>query len=129
MKTGLPWNDRDPRAVEAFLKGANGDYQKLAPLREFLNHLENVAVGVRQDVFDLETISMSEGGRIIDTVANYGSYIEGVRRELGKPGVYAELEYLAEKLKGFRRGQGSACVCGNRAHGSDQQGCSLAVRP
>ena len=102
LKTLLPWNDRDRSAVDDYLKAANGDHEQLAPLREYLNHLENIAVGVRQDVFDLETISLSEGGRIIDTVANYGPYIESVRRELGMPRVYSEIEYLAARLKEFR---------------------------
>ena len=102
LKDVLPWNDRDRRAVDAFLKEANGDHQKLAPLREYLNHLEVLAIGVRQDVFDLETVSLSEGGRIIDTVTNYGPYIESVRKELGMPRVYSEIRDLAAKLAEFR---------------------------
>jgi Domain of unknown function (DUF4760) len=99
LKAVLPWNDRDPREVEAFLKDMSGDHQKLAPVRSYLNHLEDLAVGVNQGVFDLETISMSEGGRIIDTVASYGPYIEGIRRELGRPTIYAEIEDLAKRLE------------------------------
>jgi Domain of unknown function (DUF4760) len=108
MKDVLPWNDRDRKAVEAFLEEANGDRRKLAPLREYLNHLENIAIGVRQKVFDLETISLSEGGRIIDIVTNYGTYIEGVRQELGKPLVYEEIKILAKRLEDFRSRQGAA---------------------
>lgn len=66
LKSVLPWNDRDPEVVAAFLKEANGDRAKLTPVREYLNHLEDLAVGIKQGVFDLGTISMLEGTRIID---------------------------------------------------------------
>jgi hypothetical protein len=44
-----------------FFRRSNGDYEKLMPVREYLNHLEDIAVGVKQGVFDLDTISMLEG--------------------------------------------------------------------
>jgi hypothetical protein len=72
-------------------------------LRQYLNHLEDLAVGVKQGVFDLETISMIQGSRTIDVVTNYGPYIEGIRRELDKPAIYEELDELAELLKNMRR--------------------------
>jgi Domain of unknown function (DUF4760) len=102
LKAVLPWNDSDPKEVAAFLKQADGDHEKLAPVREYLNHLEDLAVGVKQGVFDLETISLSEGGRIIDTVATYRPYMESVRREIRRPTVYGEIEDLADMLKALR---------------------------
>lgn len=108
LKAVLPWNDRDPKGVTAFLEDAKGDHEKLAPLRQYLNHLENLAIGVKQGVFDLETISMIQGSRTIDVVTNYGPYIEGIRRELDRPATYQELEELAELLKTLRQGTASA---------------------
>lgn len=101
LKEFLPWNDRDPEEVASFLKVTNGDHEKLSPVRRYLNHMEDIAVGVKQGVFHLETISMLQGSRIIDTVANYEPYIKYVRQELRRPGIYMYLEELAERLKAY----------------------------
>jgi hypothetical protein len=103
LKAGLPWNDRDPKEVAAFLARANGDREKLVPVREFLNYYEDLAVGARQGVFDIETISMSEGSRIIATAENYRVYVEDIRREIGKSTLYENLECLAEILRSLRK--------------------------
>lgn len=105
LKAVLPWNDRDPKEVAAFLKDAAGDRARLGSVREYLNHLEDLAVGIKEGVFDLDTVSMLEGSRIIDTVASYSPYIEGVRRELGRPALYLDIEELAQMLKVQRRGK------------------------
>jgi hypothetical protein len=101
LRAFLPWNDRDPEEVASFLKATNGDREKLSPVRRYLNHMEDVAVGVRQGVFRLETISMLQGSRIIDTVASYKPYIKYVRQESHRPGIYMYLEELAERLKEY----------------------------
>lgn len=98
LKSGLPWNDRDPEEVAAFLKAANNDHVKLAPVRQYLNHMEDIAVGVTQGVFDLKTIAMLQGSRTVDTVANYMPYIKSIRQELNRPGIYSYLEMLAQLL-------------------------------
>jgi len=102
LKAVLPWNDRDPEEMAAFLKEVNGDHAKLYPVREYLNHLVDIAVGVKQGVFDLDTISMLEGGRIIDVVASYAPYIESVRQEVHRPRIYEDIEDLAELIKVHR---------------------------
>jgi len=101
LKAFLPWNDRDPEGVAAFLKAVHGDHEKLSPVRRYLNHLEDIAVGVKQGVFHVETISMLQGSRIIDTVANYMPYIRNIRQELGRPEIYMYLEELAGLLKEY----------------------------
>jgi len=103
LKSVLPWNDRDPEEMAAFLKEVNGDHAKLYPVREYLNHLVDIAVGVKQGVFDLDTISMLEGGRIIDVIASYAPYIESVRQEAHRPGIYEDIEDLAELIKAHRQ--------------------------
>lgn len=105
LKAVLPWNDRDPKIVSAFLAEIGNDHAKLTPIREYFNHLTDLAVGVKQEVFDLETLSMIEGGRIIDTAASFRPYFEQVRRELGRPSVYEDIEQLAEILKVHRKGK------------------------
>lgn len=104
LKAVLPWNDRDPQEVAAFLKEADGDHAKLTAVRGYLNHLVDIAVGIKQGVFDLETISMLEGNRIIDIVASYTPYIESVRKELHRPTTYEDIEDLAQMIKEHRRG-------------------------
>src|SRR5689334_17908215 len=74
LKAVLPWNDRDREEVAAFLKKAAGNHAKLTPVREYLNHLNDIGVGVKQGVFDLDTIAMLEGSRIIDVVESYAPY-------------------------------------------------------
>jgi hypothetical protein len=99
LSAALPWNDRSAEEVAAFLKEADGQHVKLEPVRQYLNHLEDVAVGVKQNVFDIDTIYMLDGRRIIDTVANYMPYILGVRKELDRPNIYDDIEDLAALLK------------------------------
>lgn len=99
LKAQLPWNDRDPQEVASFLKARQGDHVKLAPVRAYLNHLEDLAVGVKSGVYDVEVVSMLSGSRIIDTASNYASYIENVRRELRRPRLYEGLDELVEQLK------------------------------
>jgi hypothetical protein len=105
LKSVLPWNDRDPQEVAAFLKQAAGDHAKLAPVREYLNHLTDLAVGIKQGVFDLETVSMLEGSRIIGTAESYSHYIADIRRELNNPWTYEDIEELAEMLREQRNGK------------------------
>lgn len=120
LKAVLPWNDRDPEVVAEFLKTANGNHQKLGPLRAYLNHLEDLAVGVKRNIFDLETIDISEGSRIIDTVACYAPYIESIRRELDRPTTYSEIEGLAEMLRRLR--------LQSAGFGEDNKSEDLAIR-
>jgi Domain of unknown function (DUF4760) len=108
LKAVLPWNDRDPEEMAVFFRDAEGDYERLAPVREYLNHVEDVAVGVKQGVFDFETISMLEGGRIVDVAASYAPYIKSVRQELSRPTLYNDIEDLAKRLKVYRQSSPAA---------------------
>jgi hypothetical protein len=99
LKAGLPWNDSDPKLVAGFLKEAKGDHVKLASVRAYLNSLEDLAVGVKQGVFDLETTYMLSGRRIMETAINYEPYIRSIRKEINSTAVYCELEDLAAMLK------------------------------
>jgi Domain of unknown function (DUF4760) len=102
LKASLPWNDRDPSNVAAFLEEAKEDHEKLALVRRYLNSLEDLAIGVKQGVYDLEIIYLSEGERITTTVENYQPYIQGIREELKSQLVYNEINDLANMLKAFR---------------------------
>ena len=99
LKAQLPWNDRDPQEVAAFLKARQGDYAQLTPVRSYLNHLEDLAVGVKAGVYDVEVVSMLSGSRIIDTASNYAGYIADVRSQLKRPRLYECLDELVEQLK------------------------------
>jgi hypothetical protein len=104
LKSTLPWNDMDPKVMADFFEKAKGDYAQLAPLSEYLNHLEDLAVGVKQGVFDLETVSMLEGSRLIGILVSYAPYIEDVRREQNRPTIWNDLDDLVELIKMFRQG-------------------------
>jgi hypothetical protein len=123
LKARLPWNDRDPSNVAAFLEEAKEDHEKLALVRRYLNSLEDIGIGVKQGVYDLEIIWLSEGERIITTVENYQPYIQGIREELKSQMVYNELSDLADMLKTFPARSaigsdhdGSRKLSGRRAH-------------
>jgi len=105
LKSTVPWNDRDPESMAAFFERTKGDHEMLAPVREYLNHLEDLAVGVKQGVYDLETVSILEGSRLIDIVVSYSPYIESTRRELNRPTLWNDLDDLANLLKALRQEQ------------------------
>lgn len=106
VKAQLPWNDRDPNEVAAFLEAAQNDRAKLAPVRAYLNHLEDLAVGVRAEVYDLETVNLLWGGRILGVAASYAGYIDRIRLELNSPGVYEYFDELVEALRALRARRG-----------------------
>jgi hypothetical protein len=99
LKSDLPWNDRDPAVVAAFLHEAQGDFIRLTPLREYLNHIEDLAVGTIHGVYDVEIVAILEGRRIIDAVNSYRPYIEWIRETLDRPTIYSDIFELAEIMK------------------------------
>lgn len=103
LKSALPWNDRNPEEMAKFFEEAWQDYSKLWPIREYLNYLDCVAVGVKQGVYDLDTVNMMQGGRIIDVAASYAPYIERIRQEIDRSTVYEDLEDLAELIRAQRQ--------------------------
>lgn len=105
LKADLPWNDRDPKVVAAFLSDIERDPAKLGSVRQYFNHLTDLAVGVKQGVFDLETLSMLEGSRIIDTASSFSPYFDKLRRDLARPSIYEDIDELAEMLKEHRKGK------------------------
>lgn len=105
LKSALPRNDRNPKEVAAFLNEADGDHKKLSPVRQYLNHLTGIAVGIKEGTFDLDTLSMLEGSRIIGTVESYRPFIEHMRLELRNPSTYEDVEELAEMLRVQRNGK------------------------
>jgi hypothetical protein len=105
LKAFLPENDRDPKAVAAWLRKAKRDPKKMFHAGEYFNHLTDLAVGVTQGVFDLDTVSMLEGGRIIDTVEAFAEYIADVRQRAGRPSIWEDVEDLARQLKEQRAGK------------------------
>lgn len=99
LKSDLPWNDRDPQVVADFLAEANGDYMRLTPLREYLNHLEDLSVGTLRGVYDEDIVGILEGRRIIDAVRSYRPYIDWVRETLKRPLIYEDILDLAQRME------------------------------
>jgi hypothetical protein len=73
-----------------------------APVRQYFNHLEDLAAGVKQGIFDLEALALLSGSRIVDTVESYANYIAEVRQELGRPSIYENIEELAHMLRQYQ---------------------------
>lgn len=99
MKAKLPWNDRDRKQVTDFLEKAWGDHEKMTVVRAYLNHLEDLAVGVKAGVYDLDTVYMLSGDRLIAAGEGFAEHIGRVRDELKSPGVYEYFEDLVKELK------------------------------
>ena len=99
LKSALPWNERDPEVVRLFLDEAEKDHVKRSAVREYLDYLELMAVGVVEEVLDLETITRMSGGRIIAVADNYAPYIERRRLELSSPSLYSEIQAMASLIR------------------------------
>ncbi|AGL18621.1 DUF4760 domain-containing protein [Actinoplanes sp. N902-109] len=99
MKARLPWNDRDRKQMAEFLEEAWGDTEKMTLVRAYVNHLEDLAVGVKAGVYDLETVYMLSGGRLIAAGEGFAGYVARIRSELKSPDVYEYFEDLVAKLK------------------------------
>ena len=72
---------------------------RLTPLREYLNHLEDLAVGTIQGVYDVDIVATLEGRRIIDAANAYRQYIDWIRETLDRPTIYSDILDLAEVMK------------------------------
>jgi hypothetical protein len=107
LKAALPFLDRNAEAAAEFLEAAERDPDAAAAIRAYLDYLETLAAGANEGVLDLSTIDRMTGSRIVAVAANYAPYIERRRGELGAPGLYRELERLAELIAAHRaRGSG-----------------------
>ena len=73
-------------------------------IRQFLNDLERLAVGVRSGVYDLDTVKSLTGGVVIAQYTRTEAYITEIRRRTGRPKAYEHLEWLAETLRQIEKG-------------------------
>jgi hypothetical protein len=104
-------DDRDTEAICEFIETlleAERDGREREPeiakgrraLTQYLSFWEAVALGVRQDVFDFETLELQAASHVIALWANYEPWISAREEKYGKP-LYEHLQWLAE---GFERG-------------------------
>jgi len=103
LKAVLPWNDRDQEVVKRFLEEIEADDSKRNVVRKYLDYIELVAVGVMEDVFDLETVTRLSGERFIAVAKNYLPYMERRRRELNSPSLYVEIEVMADLIRAHQK--------------------------
>ncbi|MFB9686127.1 DUF4760 domain-containing protein [Amycolatopsis plumensis] len=102
FRMALPWNDRDKENVQAYLQHIERKPAARAPVRNYLDFLEVVAVGVNSGVFDIDTVSRMVDGRILAVTENYMPYINLRRDELRSPSLYSELEVMARSTRNHR---------------------------
>lgn len=89
--------------IARFLKKAsvNGSSQFNA-LRNYLNYLEDLAVGVNLGLFDLEILSRTIGPRMIRAWESYSPWIERERVSLKFPGLCSDLEQCVATIRRVR---------------------------
>jgi len=70
---------------------------------EYLNKLEQFAVGIKKDIYDFDTLCEMASGNLISKYNRFKSYIEE-RRAIKRPTLYIEFEQLVERIKKATQG-------------------------
>lgn len=102
-------DDRDAEAVTAFIEsllaeeeiGEGEDPQSAKSRRaltQYLGFWEAVALGVRQEVFDFETLELQAAGHLIALSKNYEPWFLAREKKYGQP-LYQHLRWLAAKFE------------------------------
>lgn len=98
LAAALPY-DRDAKAIAHMTRRlGQQNSPKVNQVVEYLDLFENLATGVRTDIFDIEVIEGIATGQIQALARNYRPWIEQRRIFYDSPKLYCELFALAEEL-------------------------------
>ena len=93
-------NDRDLDSVRAFCPDARDTSDpRFQLVVDYLNYLENLSVGVKHGVYDIEVLNSLAGSRIVAAWRGYSGFIADRREVLSAPTLWIELEGLAAALR------------------------------
>lgn len=73
------------------------DKEKRQMVRDYLNGIENMCVGVNTGVFDIDLMYRLIGSRVIKTYRNFHLYIKSIQDK--NPTVYSELVHIAQEFE------------------------------
>jgi hypothetical protein len=94
-------DDFDGTAIHEMLDECKAklDTPMLAIVMEYLGLLETLCLGIGMDIYDVETVHMLYGGRIIAVAENYSAFIAERRKATRRPLMYVGLEVQAEAFR------------------------------
>jgi hypothetical protein len=96
----LPPGGSSTEDIKTFLKKADErSSDEFVALRDYLNMLENLLVGVNMEVFDIEIIDRTSGARIMRAWNWYKDWIRRERTRTGQHTLWTELEEGASKIE------------------------------
>ena len=84
------------------LKASVNGSPEFKALRNYLNYLEDLAVGVNLELFDLPILSRTIGPRMVRAWESYSPWIKEERRSLKFPKLCSDLEVCVIKIQEFR---------------------------
>ena len=91
------------RLVDQFRESAVvRDSPAFRALRNYLNYFESISVAVNLEIFDIEVVNRSIGGRIVRTWDLYEDWILSERVSLATPAIDNDFERCAATLRDMR---------------------------
>jgi hypothetical protein len=75
------------------------DSSDFRALRNYLNNLQSLAVGVNLEIFDIDVVSRTVGGRIVRTWNYYEGWILEERKVIQAPKLFRDLELCAATIR------------------------------
>ena len=92
---------------EFLAKALERESSEFVALRDYLNYLEDLCVGVNMSIFDKNVVYRASGSRITNTWQLYEKWILQERTELQRPRLFAEIEECALSFSSRARSEDS----------------------
>lgn len=88
--------------TEFLSKASVSDSSEFRALRNYIDYLEDLAVGVNLGLFDLRVVGRTIGPRMVRAWKSYVHWIERKRVALSFPALYSDLEVCVETIRSGR---------------------------
>lgn len=90
-------------AIAAFIdKAAVRESAEFRALRNYLNYIEDLSVGINLGVFDPEILNRTIGPRMLRAWDAYEAWILKERNDLGFPSLFSDLENCSKVIRELR---------------------------
>ena len=93
------FEDRGLMTADEVCDAAKTDIEVRHQLIDYLNYYEFLAVGVRTETYDYETVRRLASSRIMRIAVGYQPYIQWSRQTQDRPQLFIELERLSDQLR------------------------------
>lgn len=88
--------ERDPSFAD---RAAVVNSEEFHQLTSYFGYLEYLASAVNMEIFDIEVVDRTIGGRLIRARESFSEWMDAERRRLANPAVYQELRTLVDRLQ------------------------------